>query len=197
MPELDAIDDATFFRSIGFDTIHSIDVSEYEGSLYIHDMNLPVPESFYNKYDLIYDGGTSEHVFHFPNVLANIHKMLKVGGRIIHDLPTHNFVNYGFYMYSPTVFCDYYYTNRYTISSVNLIGHQLPYDRLNMPLILEYNSEELYKLSHGGFSKENMRGCEMFRTFFSAVKTEESVSGLIPQQGLYKQIWSTADNYQK
>ena len=62
----------TFFGSIGFKNIGSIDNSNYEGATYIHNLNYPILEEFKNKYDYIYDGGTTEHIFNIPQVFENI-----------------------------------------------------------------------------------------------------------------------------
>lgn len=74
------VDDTTLFKSLGFDIVESIDFSDYENPTYTHDFNQPIPESFYEKYDAIYDGGTTEHIFNFPQSLENIFRMLKRGG---------------------------------------------------------------------------------------------------------------------
>lgn len=74
------INDITLFKSLGFDVVESIDFSDYEKPTHTHDFNLPIPENFREKYDAIYDGGTTEHIFDFPQCLKNIYKMLKRGG---------------------------------------------------------------------------------------------------------------------
>ena len=54
------------------------------------------------------NGGTLEHVFHVPNALANLNAMLKPSGAILHVLPCNNWVDHGFYQFSPTLMFDYY-----------------------------------------------------------------------------------------
>src|SRR6267378_2811666 len=53
----------TLFRLLGFGSsdIHSMDYSSFEGADFIHDLNSPVPEAFFSKYDLVFDAGTIEH----------------------------------------------------------------------------------------------------------------------------------------
>ena len=60
-----------FFRDIGFENIDSIDNSSYESCSIIHNMNNPIPPNM-KKYDYIYDGGTTEHIFNTPQVFENI-----------------------------------------------------------------------------------------------------------------------------
>lgn len=188
-PDLDTIDDHCFFQSLGFDAAHSLDVDPSQDSTYIWDLNSPVPESLYDRYDLIYDGGTCEHVFHIPNVLRNIHCMLKEKGKIIHFVPTHNYVDHGFYMFSPTLFSDYYLSNRYEISTSLLVGQKTPMNHNEEPILIDYKPGMLDKFSVGGFNKETFAGRDMFGTFFSATKTQDSVWGVNPQQGFYRRQW--------
>ena len=119
------INDVSFFKSIGFQSVESCDVSDYEGTKHVLDLNLPVPMDFYDSYDVIVDGGTLEHIFNIPQVLENIFNMLKTGGRIIHLTPTSNFVDHGFYMFSPTLFFDYYTVNRWNIVTNYLINNTI------------------------------------------------------------------------
>lgn len=180
LAERDFIDDTTFFGALGFDLIESIDVSDQEKPTYALDLNNPVPESLHGRYDFIYDGGTMEHIFHVPNVLKNIHSMLKVGGKIIHASPSSNHVDHGFYMFSPTLFHDYYDLNRYDIGRTFIVSHTTKHET-DPWQIFTYEPGNLDHLSFGGFDKGRMLAIA-----FSAVKTEHSVSGLIPQQGYYR-----------
>ena len=96
------MDDVDFFKAIGFDSVESCDYSDFQAADHVFDLNKPVPKHLYNKYDVILDSGTLEHVFHLPQVLKNIYDMLKVGGRVIHLLPSSNWIDHGFYSFSPT-----------------------------------------------------------------------------------------------
>jgi SAM-dependent methyltransferase len=109
------IDDITLFSLLGFNEIYSLDVSSFEQASLIHDLNTPVPIEWHHQYDVIFDGGTLEHIFNLPQVLKNIHNLLKEDGIIIHASPSHNHVDHGFYMFSPTLFSDYYSANSYKI----------------------------------------------------------------------------------
>ena len=64
-----------------------MDNSDFEDADFIHDLNsVPAPKPLRDRFDVIFNYGTIEHVFHVPNALQNIHDMLKVGGRVIHDV---------------------------------------------------------------------------------------------------------------
>lgn len=178
--ELGLIDDITFFSTLGFSSVQSVDVSDYEGCTYTIDLNYPVPECLHNRFDLIFDGGTIEHIFNLPMVFKNIHSMLKIGGRIIHGSPSTNHVDHGFFMFSPTLFYDYYSLNNYKINTSYVFTYTLKHD-VDPWQIFHYEPGVLDKFSLGGFDKGFMLGI-----WFCAEKTEVSVSGLIPPQGYYR-----------
>src|SRR5262249_4812315 len=60
--------------------VDAMDNSNYEGATILHDLNAPIPSSLCESYDIVWDGGTLEHVFNFPLALHNSMKMLRHGG---------------------------------------------------------------------------------------------------------------------
>jgi len=105
--------DASFFNKLGVDEVHALDFSSYEGADIIHDLNKPVPRELEGRFNFILDGGTSEHVFDVRQVMRNIARLLKPGGRVLHMQPMNNYVNHGFYQFSPTFYFDYYSANAF------------------------------------------------------------------------------------
>jgi SAM-dependent methyltransferase len=91
-------------RPLGFTKIDSMDASDYEGANVIHDLNRPIPLDMQEKYDLVWDGGTLEHIFNFPAALENAMRMVKVGGHISLNTPANNQCGHGFYQFSPELF---------------------------------------------------------------------------------------------
>jgi hypothetical protein len=176
------IDDITFFSALGFDTVHSCDISECDNSTFNIDLNQPVPEELRNAYDVIIDCGTVEHVFNFPQVLKNIHNMLKPGGRVIFmATPTNNFVDHGYYMYSPIVLYDYYFANKYLIHSSYFIQHSSRFE-VDPWEICYYTPGVLDPYCFGGCSSGN----KMMATWLCAEKTGDSRCDVVPQQGCSK-----------
>ncbi|MBK8477037.1 MAG: methyltransferase domain-containing protein [Opitutaceae bacterium] len=118
-----------FFQTLGFQEVVSIDYSAYENADILFDLNqTSPPESTLEAFDLIIDAGTLEHVFHVPNALSNLGRMLKVGGRILHHVPCSNLIDHGLYQFSPTFFVDYYSKNHYRtlaayVHRISLTGH--------------------------------------------------------------------------
>ncbi len=127
------IDSYDLFRILGFEDVHALDISDYEGADIICDLaTLYLPENLVNKFDYIYDGGVLEHIFNFPQALINTSKMLKIGGTIVHDLPC-NWVEHRFYSFSPTCLIDYYKANHFSIVDIYLIGYHYPnYEMINV-----------------------------------------------------------------
>jgi hypothetical protein len=89
---------------MGSTSIDAMDVSDYEGASLIHDLNSPVPESLKQTYDLVFDGGTLEHIFHFPTALRSCLEMLKPNGRFVTVTMANNYCGHGFYQFSPELF---------------------------------------------------------------------------------------------
>lgn len=91
-------------RHLGAVEVDSMDASAYEGATVLHDLNEPVGMDFSERYTLIYDGGTLEHVFHFPQAIMNVIRMLKEGSTFLSVSPANNFLGHGFYQFSPELF---------------------------------------------------------------------------------------------
>ena len=143
-PELAAagcLDDRSFFRLLGCARVESSDVSDWEGADHILDLNLPVPAELRGRFDTVFEAGTLQHVFDLPQVFANLHALVREGGRVIHGMaPSTNHVDHGFYMFSPTLFHDFYTANGWRIEAEYffeffplLVPRPLPLDAVEDP----------------------------------------------------------------
>ena len=90
------------FKSFGFVSIDSIDNSSYENATIVHNLNLPYQGE--KKYDYIYDGGTTEHIFNVPQVFENIINLLEINGIFCSVTVNNNFSGHGFYQFSPELY---------------------------------------------------------------------------------------------
>lgn len=90
-----------FFEALGAQIVHSFDASDFEGATDIHDMNLPIPDQYKGAYSLLFDGGTTEHIFNIPQALTNAMQMLRVGGYFVQMVPANNWMGHGFWQFSP------------------------------------------------------------------------------------------------
>jgi len=187
----DVVDDVYFFKSLGFDEVSSLDGSDFEGATFVQDLNkVPVPDHLWGKFDVIYELGTMEHIFHLPNVLSNIHYMLKVGGCVVHGSPCSNAFQHGFYMFSPCFFYDYYQANGFEILDSWLIRYRVNRNReLTTCEVLECLPESpvLNALNYIG-----SLDAKYYAFNIIVRKTASSTSGIVPQQGYYTDVWAKA-----
>ena len=89
---------------LGASRIESLDASSYEDATAVHDLNKPIPERLKNCFSCVFDGGTIEHVFNFPQALKNCMEMVAVGGHFIEVTTANNFMGHGFYQLSPELY---------------------------------------------------------------------------------------------
>jgi SAM-dependent methyltransferase len=93
-----------FLKFLGCRSVLSIDYSQFEGADIIYDLNKPVPRGLHQRFDIIFDGGTMEHVFNVPMVLDSVKKMLRPGGIFITINAANHQLGHGFYQFSPELF---------------------------------------------------------------------------------------------
>ena len=94
----------SLFRYLGAKDAHSFDYSAYQQATYIHDMNKPIADEFKERYTVVLDGGSLEHIFNFPVAIKNCMEMVKVGGHYLAITPANNFLGHGFYQFSPELY---------------------------------------------------------------------------------------------
>ena len=176
----------SLFKSLGFKEVSSLDYSQFEGASIAFDLNAPQPPSeLLDRYDFIMDHGTLEHVFHLPHALNNIFTMLRVGGRVFISSPTSNFVDHGFYMFSPTLLYDFFTANKFEINTI-LVAQSSPQQQTDPSFYTEYEPGSLNNVSYGGLNNS------IYYTICIAQKTEQSTGHIIPQQGLYtNEVWTS------
>ena len=108
----DCVHQRTLFRAMGFprDGIYSLDANDYEGADFIHDLNVPVPDSLASRFDVIFDGGSLEHVFSVKDSLFNLCRMCKQGGVVITLNPV-DWIPHGFFNFNATLLRDFFPVN--------------------------------------------------------------------------------------
>lgn len=88
-------------EALKFDSVTSIDFSQYEGATVIQDIGAPLRPDLAGQFDLAVDGGTLEHVFNFPVAVGNLMRLVKVGGAVYTQNPCNSLAGHGFYQFSP------------------------------------------------------------------------------------------------
>ena len=178
--------DYLFYR-LGFDEVLATDVSEFEGADLVLDLNqLCVAPDQKGQYDVVLDGGTLEHVFHLPNALQNVLDFTAVGGRFIHIGPSSNHLDHGFYMFSPTLFWDFFTANGLDIQTFYLLRYNLLTAARERWLYGEYEPGAL----------DNATGTLDVGSYALSLVVEKPTEVgeiKIPQQSMYKRIWSAAE----
>lgn len=183
------ISDESFLEALGFESSRRIDVSAYEAADVLLDLNTnDTPSHLHDAFDVIIDAGTLEHVFHLPNAFAHLVRMLKPGGRIIHLSPSSNHLDHGFWMFSPTLFWDYYSANDFDINTVNIFRYS-PQHTVDSWLIYNYEPGCLDgDVMWGGLD------AAMYGVFAVVTRTPTSTYDRIPQQGWYIRRWAESNS---
>lgn len=175
----ESMDDRYFFESLGITSVDSLDASYFEGADYVFDMNdTGLFDAIGKKFDLVFEGGTAEHVFHIPNYFANIADIVEVGGKIVQFLPVNNMVDHGFYQFSPTMLHSFYEVNGFTILEMTLI----------FASDAHVNECEWRSYQPGEFDtmdKSLLKDCYMMIGIVVQKETH-STAHIIPQQRIYQ-----------
>lgn len=166
------------FRMLGYDTVESLDYYAAEGPTHVHDLNHPVPEALRERFDLVYDGGTTEHCFSVPECLSNAVRLARNGGRIIHHLPLNNWVDHGFYQFSPGLFFDFYEANGF--DELSLWVHFMK-GRKESFISFDPRIDERLPYQLGGNAN--------VLAFFSARKSRSADAIVFPVQGRYRRTF--------
>src|SRR3989442_8736117 len=93
-----------YLRALGATDVRALDLSPVEGADIVHDLGRPVPGELEQRFDLVLDGGSLEHVFDVRQALANYMRMVRVGGRLVIQTVANNHCGHGFYQFSPELF---------------------------------------------------------------------------------------------
>ena len=180
------VDDQALFQAMGFAEVVSLDASPFEGATRLLDLNAAeTPPDLIGRFDVALDGGTLEHVFHIPNALAHLGRMVRLGGRIIHISPSSNFFDHGFYMFSPTLFFDYYQANGGRVDSARVIRQDS--DGATWE-VFDYHPRTWRCFPVGGL------GGKAYLTFVVATAGETPPAAACPQQGYYRDAWRGGDD---
>jgi SAM-dependent methyltransferase len=82
----------------------------------ILDLNFdPLPSHMKCHYDVVFNFGTTEHIFNQWNCFEVIHNALKPGGVAYHQLPASGYLDHGYYCYTPLFFREMAAANRYDV----------------------------------------------------------------------------------
>lgn len=116
----------------GAKNVMSLDYSDYEDCDIIHDMNHPIDPRYHEKFDVVIDGGSLEHIFNFPIAIANCMNMLRKGGSLFIFTNANNHTGHGFFQFSPDLFYRVFQQeNGFEIRDILLEKHPFPGSELS------------------------------------------------------------------
>ncbi|HEX8624842.1 MAG TPA: methyltransferase domain-containing protein [Allosphingosinicella sp.] len=116
------IDDQAFFAALGVASLTSIDAMDVDRPTMIADLSRPLPEKLHGSFDAVLDSGTMEHVANFASCLQNSCRLVKVGGYVVHSIPSTNFLDHGYFSVSPIFYVDFFEVNRWRRHFLALYG---------------------------------------------------------------------------
>ncbi len=170
---------------LGARNVQTVDVSDYEKASLIHDMNVPVPQSWHQTYSCVIDSGTLEHVFNFPVAIRNCMDMIKPGGHFIGITPANNQMGHGFYQFSP----ELYYRVFSPENGFEMVKMLIPVD-LN-------GTTDWYEVSDPATVKSRVmlvNSIPLSLMFIARKKEHKPVFTTTPQQSDYSVIWKKSDD---
>jgi SAM-dependent methyltransferase len=163
--------------ALGATLVEALDTSPYEGAQVVHDLNLPVPTHWHQRYDTIFDGGALEHVFNFPTAIRSCMEMLKPGGRFISVTVANNWCGHGFYQFSPELFYRIFSSN----NGFNVVE-----------MYLAEADGQTYAVSDPATMTSRVELCNGTRTYLlvhARRNTAENIFNNPPQQSDYAAAW--------
>lgn len=166
----------SLFAALGFapDRVRSMDASNYESPDFVHDLNTPVPASLHDQFDVIFDGGTLEHVFSARDAFFNMAAMLKIGGLAIHHAPV-DWPDHGFYNFNPTLFRDFYAANGFDEILLRFTA-----TALDDPTGRDYHFHDAFP----GYLRPRYG-----LLLWAAYRKRTPFTGHVPTQGRYRELW--------
>lgn len=172
-------------KKLGARLVDSVDASKYENASLIHDMNFPIPEGWKNKYSLVIDSGSLEHIFNFPQAIKNCMELVKPGGHFIGVSPSNNFFGHGFYQFSPELF-------------YRVFSEQNGFCIKKMWLFFPEMNSSLYEVSDPLLVKDRVKlknTKESFLFYIAEKIQERPIFSKPPQQSDYEHIlWENSDS---
>lgn len=165
--------DQIFFQLLTGLPVVALDISDYEGAEYVWDLNNPIPNDWTHKFGTVIDSGSLEHVFNIKQALINMNRLTAPHGKIIHITPANNYLEHGFFQFSPTLFVDYYGVNKFKKISCIII-EQSKLDGNKNWYAWQWDMRRPYT---------NLITKKTTALFISAEKDTHSTEDITPQQG--------------
>jgi len=171
------------FEMLGMQEYFDMDKFASDSPAILHDLNIPVPKDLQEKFSLILDGGTIEHIFDVRQVMDNVLAMLKPGGCIVHICSFN--MDHGFYAMSPCFYFDFYKANGFGDFSCFIL-------QINSGNILKKyrRKNPVFEYSYGMRLDSMIDHDKQVLVFFAARKLEKTEDLVVPIQGVFNPVTS-------
>jgi SAM-dependent methyltransferase len=159
------ITDTTFFRMLGAEDVHAIDISAYEGAQIVWDLCQPIPDNLEGVADFIVGGSTLDNVFDPAQYMRNIARMLRPGGRVFEINHANNHMR-PYVMLPPPWYLDYFVANGFVDSRVYVFEYSTavhafrlfpvpnPAQQVGWGLIDNFMADDKYQISVAAFAEK-------------------------------------------
>ena len=148
-----------------------IDATAEHGAL-VYDLNTNLRSAygFTETFDLVTDLGTFEHVFDIASAFRNAHDVCKLGGLMIHALPSNCNANHGYYTIQPRMIADIAAANNYEIIElVFTVDYSPTLYRFDLENYQDYDDRDLMV-----YSVLRKRTDAAFRLPFDSIFTDKN-----------------------
>ncbi len=151
----------------------SISAIDFDGSSIARKLDLNQPIDIGQRFDIVHNAGTLEHVFDIAQAFRNVHNLTQPGGCMIHHAPFVGWVDHGFYALQPTLFWDLAEANNYHIAV-------MVYAEVNPPQMQTLHSREaVLEMAKAGRVGRNANLAVVMQRPFAEAPFQ------IPMQGYY------------
>jgi hypothetical protein len=160
-----------FYRALlDYETLQAID---FHGTPAAMKIDLNYPTGLAERYDMVIDNGTAEHVFNVAQFFASCHELTRPGGLMVHATPFVGWIEHGFYTFQPTFYWDLAAANGYAMV-------MLVYTEIDPMRVVQLQTRErIVELARSGAIGRNAM-------LYAVLKKNEAESGFVlPRQGYY------------
>ena len=158
-----------FFLALGYKNYFSIDINGANESFQFDlNQNISQAYNFNERYELVINNGTGEHVFNQYSLYENIHNLTNKNGIMLHIMPFINWVNHGFYNFNPILYADLAAANNYHILDISLAN--------NNGAEIKFTEQENSKIM---FEQVKPKYTSYFKNFLSEAKSKLSENIMI------------------
>ena len=179
------IDAGTFFKALGLDEVVTVDLPGAERAPDIfHDLNEPFPTSMHRRFNLVFDPGSTEHVFDVKTCFTNIVRALAVDGTAIHQVPIYSY-NGGYFSMNPILLHDFYRANGFADirSYIVMWDRYYPYARTSR--VYPYD-EVVLSARHALADRDQVRYSPHLVTFVRKVEERDTIVSPLQFEGHYE-----------